>query len=166
MFLSPKNYAKKIGVKFGENCTISTKNFSAEPFLITIGDNVRILKGVSFYTHGGMWIFRKEYPNLDYFGKINIGNNCFIGDDAKLMPGITIEDNCIIGAGAVVTKMVPKGSIVAGNPIVYIGKSSDFIEKIKKLNCETKNLKKADKIKKLLSMEENKFIKKEFLQIK
>ena len=49
------------------------------------------------------------------------------------MPGITIEDDCIVGAGAVVTKSVPKGSIVAGNPAVYIGKSSDFIEKIKQL---------------------------------
>ena len=75
---------KELELRFGKNCTISTKNFSAEPFLITIGDNVRILKGVSFYTHGAMWIFREEYPNLDYFGKINIGNNCFIGADVKI----------------------------------------------------------------------------------
>lgn len=162
--LSPEKYAKRIGVKVGKNCFIFTKNFSGEPFLITIGDNVKIIKGVSFYTHAPMWVSHDEYPNLDYFGKISIGNNCFIGADAKLMPGVIIEDNCIVGAGAVVTKSVPKGSIVAGNPAVYIGKSADFVEKVKRLKCETKGLKKKDKIKKLLSLSDNHFIQKEFLK--
>ena len=113
-----------------------------------------------------MWIFRKDYPNLDYFGKIRIGNNCFIGEDAKILPGVIIESNCIVGAGSVVSKSIPKGSIVAGNPAQYIGKSSSFIEKAKVLNCNTKQLKKHDKIEKLLSLNENHFIKKEFLKIK
>ena len=45
-------------------------------------------------------------------------------------------------------------------------KSSDFIERIKKLNCETKNLKKEEKIGRLLSMEEDKFVKKSYIEIK
>ena len=45
-----------------------------------------------------------------------IGENCFIGGRALIMPGIEIGDGCIVGAGSVVTKSVPSGSLVAGNP--------------------------------------------------
>ena len=45
-----------------------------------------------------------------------IGRNCFIGGRAMILPGVEIGDGCIVGAGAVVTKSVPPGSIVAGNP--------------------------------------------------
>lgn len=45
-----------------------------------------------------------------------IGENCFIGGRALILPGVTIGDSCIVGAGSVVTKSVPSNSIVAGNP--------------------------------------------------
>ena len=45
-----------------------------------------------------------------------IGSNCFIGGRAMILPGVTVGDGSIIAAGAVVTKDVPPGSIVAGNP--------------------------------------------------
>ncbi len=45
-----------------------------------------------------------------------IGRNCFIGAHAIIMPGVTIGDQCIVGAGSVVTHDVPGGSIVGGNP--------------------------------------------------
>lgn len=45
-----------------------------------------------------------------------IGKRCFIGAHAILMPGITVGDGSIVGSGAVVTKNVPAGCIVAGNP--------------------------------------------------
>lgn len=45
-----------------------------------------------------------------------IGANCFIGGRSLILPGVEIGDNCVIGAGAVVTKPVPPRSIVAGNP--------------------------------------------------
>ncbi len=46
----------------------------------------------------------------------HIGRNCFIGAHAIIMPGVTIGDQCIVGAGSVVTNDVPAGSIVGGNP--------------------------------------------------
>ena len=49
-----------------------------------------------------------------------IGKNCFIGGRSLILPGIEIGDNCIVGAGAVVTKSVPPRSIVAGNPAQII----------------------------------------------
>ncbi|HET6249633.1 MAG TPA: DapH/DapD/GlmU-related protein [Tepidisphaeraceae bacterium] len=45
-----------------------------------------------------------------------IGSNCFIGGRSIILPGVTIGDGSIVAAGAIVTKDVPPGSIVAGNP--------------------------------------------------
>lgn len=51
------------------------------------------------------------------FGQMTrIGANCFIGCGAIILPGVTIGDQVIVGAGSVVTKDVPSNSIVAGNP--------------------------------------------------
>ena len=48
MIMTPKRYARFIGVKFGKNCLIATKNWSSEPYLIEIGNNVQI---TYLYTH-------------------------------------------------------------------------------------------------------------------
>lgn len=52
-----------------------------------------------------------------------IGQNCFIGGRSLILPGVTIGDSCIVGAGSVVTRSVPANSIVAGNParVLYSG---------------------------------------------
>ncbi|MDZ4275509.1 MAG: DapH/DapD/GlmU-related protein [Erythrobacter sp.] len=64
----------------------------------------------------------------------NIGPNCFIGGESIILPGITVGDSCVIGAGSVVTKDVPPRSIVAGNPAkvirsnIEVGTYGRFIE--------------------------------------
>jgi acetyltransferase-like isoleucine patch superfamily enzyme len=50
----------------------------------------------------------------------HIGENCFVGGRALVLPGVTIGNGCIVGAGAVVTKDVPDGCIVVGNPAKII----------------------------------------------
>ncbi|GIP47196.1 hypothetical protein J53TS2_07870 [Paenibacillus sp. J53TS2] len=55
------------------------------------------------------------------YGKpVNIGNNVWIGGRAVIVPGVTIGDNAVISAGAVVTKDVPNGAVVGGNPAKII----------------------------------------------
>lgn len=49
-----------------------------------------------------------------------IGRNCFIGGESLVLPGVSIGDDCVVGAGSVVTKDVPARSIVAGNPAKVI----------------------------------------------
>ncbi len=49
-----------------------------------------------------------------------IGKNCFIGGESLILPGVVIGDNCVVGAGSVVTRNVPERSIVAGNPAKII----------------------------------------------
>ena len=54
--------------------------------------------------------------------KVKIENNVWIGSDCTILPGVTIDDGAIIGAGSVVTKSVNKNVIVAGNPAKIIRK--------------------------------------------
>jgi acetyltransferase-like isoleucine patch superfamily enzyme len=118
--IDPVRYARSIGVRVGQECRligVSRETFGSEPYLIRLGDHVTITAGVRFITHdGGVWVMRREFPNIDVFGTIEIGSNVFIGLNAILMPGARIGDDCVIGAGSVVVKDVPSGTVAAGVP--------------------------------------------------
>lgn len=62
-----------------------------------------------------------------------IGNRYFIGVQSIILMGCYIGDDCIVGAGAVVTKDVPSGNIVVGNPARIIGRVEDLVNKRRKL---------------------------------
>ena len=67
----------------------------------------------------------------DVFGKITIGNNCFIGAKATIMYGVTLADSTIVAAGSVVTRSVKEeGKIIGGNPAKVIGDVKTFAEKM------------------------------------
>lgn len=131
-------YARSLGVQVGEDCRllgIRRGQFGTEPYLISIGNHVTITFGVSFITHdGGVWVLRRTYPNIDVFGRIVIQDNVFVGMNATLMPGVTVGSDSIVATGAVVTRDVPPGSIVAGVPAKVIGTVAEY---------ETKSLAKA-----------------------
>jgi len=115
--------ANFIGVKFGTNCRLISKDYGTEPWLISIGDNVTITDGVKFLTHDGSTCLAKDEKGRRYkYGKISIGNNVFIGVNSIIFPDVTIGNNVIIGAGSVVNKAVLDNSVCAGNPIREIGK--------------------------------------------
>lgn len=128
---NPVSYWRKKGVRIGNNCEVQPKvDFGSEPFLISIGNCVRINNGVQFITHdGGVWVIRhldKDYQDFDLFGAIIIGNNVHIGNNSIIMPGVTIGDNCIIGCGAIVTKSIPENSIAVGIPARVIESIDDY----------------------------------------
>lgn len=126
---------RKQGVIIGENSEIySDVLFGSEPYLIKLGDNVRITSGVKFVTHdGGIWVIRNKYSlkDADIFGKIEIGNNVHIGMNTIIMPGVHIGSNCIIGCGAVVTKNIPDNSIAVGVPAKVIKTIDEYYDKHK-----------------------------------
>lgn len=110
-------------------------DFGSEPYLIKIGDNVRITKGVQFITHdGSLWVLKKmgmmDMSAVKY-GNIVIGNNCNIGNKVIIMPNVHIGNNCIVGAGAIVTKNIPDNSVVAGVPAKYVETVQEYYEKVK-----------------------------------
>lgn len=139
------NILKRGGVKIGKNCIIDkTAEFGTEPYLISIGDNVRITKGVRFITHdGSLWVPRNlglVDKKADFFGKIVIGNNVNIGWDAIIMPGVQIGDNCIIAAGAIVTKNVPDNSVAVGIPAKVLESVQEYADKKRNSCVLTKNM--------------------------
>ena len=98
-------------VSIGEGTRISSHSFVCSG--VTIGNN-------SFVGHGVMFTNDKfDWPNNDrdkwIMRKTFIGNNVKIGSNATILP-VTIGDDVLIGAGSVVTKDVPKGSTILGNP--------------------------------------------------
>jgi len=135
---------KKKGVKIGANSEIYPDvDFGSEPYLVSLGDNVRVTQGVKFITHdGGVWVLRnlKKLPNADKFGTINIGSNVHIGINSIIMPGVTIGDNCVIGCGAIVTKDIPSNSVAVGSPARVIENIDEYYDKIKDKCDFTKNL--------------------------
>lgn len=165
IFYTPEKYARHIGVKIGENCLIHTKYFPSEGYLIEIGNNVRLAANVKFFTHGGVWSQRYRYPNLDFFGKIKIGDNTYIGDGVYIMPGVSIGEDVIIGAGSVVSRSIPDGVIVAGNPGKIVGKTIDFMDRIKTYNLGTKGMTTANKKEYLMKLSDDKFIKKDLIKV-
>ncbi|MBR5892506.1 MAG: acyltransferase [Bacteroidaceae bacterium] len=165
VFMSPKKYAQYIGVKIGKNCFIATKNWSSEPYLIEIGDNVQITRNVSVHTHGGGHVVRGKHPNYDSFGKVIIKDGAYIGAFSQIMPGVTIGKGALVAAGSIVTKSVPDGVVVAGNPAKFVCTVDEYIERNEKYNMGTKGLSYDAKKKALLNMEESKFIKKGYIKI-
>ncbi|ACA85943.1 acyltransferase [Shewanella woodyi] len=125
----------------------SYEMFSAEPYLVTLGDNVFISVGASFVCHDGSTLpFRKNIPDLELAGRINVGDNIFIGKGALVLPGVSIGNNCIVGANAVVAKDVPNNSVVAGNPARVIKSTDDFLAKAKRNSLKIGNLYGKDKV--------------------
>lgn len=73
-----------------------------------------------------------------YIGSIEIFDNCFIGANSTIMYNVKIGPNAIVAAGSVVTKDVPAGCIVGGNPARVIGRYDHLIEKRTNLNVSKK----------------------------
>lgn len=129
---SYKIYGRFLGVNFGKNVRITGRvDFGSEPYLINIGDNVTITKGIRFITHdGGVGLFRKEYPGINIFGKISVHNNVFIGTDTLILPNVTIGNNVIIGSGSLVSKSIPDNVVVAGVPVRIIRSISEYKDNV------------------------------------
>lgn len=131
-------FLRKKGVRVGNDVIFySPKNTLVDtttPFLLSIGNNVRITHGVIIITHDYSWSVLKQYEDDHVrqgaiFGAqspVMIGNNVFIGMNAIITRGVTIGDNVIIGAGSVVTKSCEPNSVYAGNPAKRIMSISEF----------------------------------------
>lgn len=120
-------YLKKHNVfaAMGDGCYYHPNTIPSEPFLLKLGNNVCVSSGVRFMTHGGAHVvFNGEENTKKYlfrFGEIKIEDNVYIGADVKIQYGVTVGSKSIIAAGAVVTKDVPSGTVVAGIPAKVIG---------------------------------------------
>lgn len=126
-------YARKLGVKIGNDCRIYISAWGTEPSLIEIGDNVTITSEVVLLTHDGASCLVKNNEGKRYYkyGAIKIADNVFIGYRSIIMPGVEIGSNVVIAAGSIVTKNVESNQVVGGNPAKQICAFDDFTKKIK-----------------------------------
>ncbi|WP_297130944.1 DapH/DapD/GlmU-related protein [uncultured Eubacterium sp.] len=147
----------KAGGKLGNNFHGNGTFPHAEPYLIEIGDDVTIASGTHWVTHDNS-VIKLGINATDYFGKIKIGNNCFIGTNVTLLPGVMLGDNTIVGASSVVTKSFPNGNVViAGNPAKIICTVDEFKEKKKNICINIDELGRDKKKEILYSLPEEKF---------
>ena len=153
-----------------QGCQLGGGNFidsrfwePSEPYLIKIGNNCQITRGVLFFTHGGAGAVRKWYPKFDTFGKITIGDYVYIGCNSIVLPGVTVGNNVLIAAGSVVTKSIPDNVVVGGNPAKIICSIESYLDRNRKFNMDTKGMPKEQKRSLLLSTDDASFIKKKVL---
>lgn len=83
---------------------------------VTFGDNVFIAPDCGFYTATHPIDAETRNTMLEYALPITVGDDVWFGGGVRVMPGVTIGSNVVIGAGSVVTKDIPAGVIAAGNP--------------------------------------------------
>lgn len=124
------DHLRKTGMEIGEDCWIfSEKIETSESYLIKIGNHVMISSEVLFTTHDASASYYIPGAS-DLFGRIQIGNDCFIGMGSIILAGVTLADHCIVGAGSVVTKsFLEPGSVIAGNPARKICTVDELREK-------------------------------------
>ncbi|WP_082071837.1 acyltransferase [Pseudarthrobacter chlorophenolicus] len=123
--------ARWMGVTVGENCRILSLLFGSEPWLVSVGSNVTISSGVRILTHDGVgWLYRDQEGRRFRYARVEIGSDVFVGIGSIIMPGVKVGDRCVIGAGSVVTKSIPDGSVVAGNPARLLMSYDSLMEKV------------------------------------
>lgn len=96
------------------NCTI------LDGAKVTFGDNVFVAPNCVFSTAGHAIDAEQRAKGLEIALPISVGNNVWIGANVSVLPGVTIGDNTIIGAGSVVNKDIPSNVIAVGNPCKVI----------------------------------------------
>ena len=121
----------------GNNVMIQSRKIPLYPELIYVGDNVRIASDVKFITHDVIHNVLNNLPAeqrnghkfVEKCGKIEIGDNVFIGAGTILTYDTKIGSNVVIGTGSVVVKDIPDDSVCAGVPCKRIGSFQDFLKK-------------------------------------
>ena len=117
------------GLVLGRNVTIAKTAVidASYPYLIRIGDNCSIAEEVRIWSHdAATFKFTGGYARL---GRVEIRDNCFIGDRSTILPGVTIGPDALVTAGSVVNRDVPPNTCVAGVPARVYARFGEFIER-------------------------------------
>lgn len=89
---------------------------------VTFGKNVFVAPNCGFYTAGHPLDVEQRNKSMEFAKPITVGDNVWIGGNVVVLPGVTIGNNTVIGAGSVVTKDIPSNVVAVGNPCRVIKK--------------------------------------------
>lgn len=155
------NFFRKKGAKIGKKCNICSNICTPETYLIELKDNVTIGANVEFITHDNS--ISKVFPNCtDLFGKIIIGNNCFVGARSVVMYGVELNDDIIVASGSVVTKSFKeKRIIIGGNPAKKIATWEDFEQKNQSKAFDLTRINKKD-LRNIVETSDDKLVKRKW----
>ena len=112
-------------IEIGENFYANHDCVMLDPAKIIFGDNVFIAPQCGFYTAGHPLDVNERNSGIEYAYPIKVGNNVWFGGHVSVMPGVTIGDNVVIGAGSVVTKDIPSNVVAVGNPCRVLREITD-----------------------------------------
>lgn len=112
-------------IEVGENFYANVNCIMLDVGKITIGDNVLFGPNVSIYTAGHPIHPESRNSGYEYGIPVTIGSNVWIGGSCVILPGVSIGNNVVIGAGSVVTKDIPDNVCAAGNPCRVIREITD-----------------------------------------
>jgi maltose O-acetyltransferase len=120
------------GLVLGKNVTIEYTAYIDDdfPYLVRIGDNCSIANYVRLLAHdAATYKFTNGHTRV---GKVELRDNCFIGERAIILPGVTIGPNVLVAAGSVVKGDIPPNSCAAGVPASVYATFEDWIERHKR----------------------------------
>lgn len=128
----------KNGLRMGKHIILFNReeDYGCNPHLVSIGDNCVITSGVKFITNPGIAVantFGSKNDSAYHLGEIIVHDNCFIGLNAIILPGVNIGPNAVIGAGAVVMDDIEPNRCVSGNP-AKVTCTLQYYEKVCKKN--------------------------------
>ena len=142
---SKNKYLDYVGIRHGDDIHIYGsihKMFGTEPWCISLGNHVHITDDVRFITHdGGTLLYRHLVPDLEITKPIHVGDYVYFGTRSTILPGVSIGNNCVIAACAVVTKDVPDNSVVGGVPARFIKSSQEYFLKMQEESLHLGHLK-------------------------
>jgi len=142
--IDPVGFWRHRGARIGDRCLFGRSvDLGTEPYLIT--------------HDGGVWVFRDERPAIDVFGPIKIGDNTYLGWGVTVLPGVTIGANCVIGAGAVVSRSIPDNSVAVGVPARVIRTLDEYRKKTFAEAVEVRGMNRAERREHLVRL----FVKEE-----
>lgn len=126
-YIEPPFYANWGGyhVHFGKNVYANFNLCLVDDTHIYIGDNTMIAPNVTIATAGHPILPELREQFYQYNMPVKIGKTCWIGAGTVIVPGVTIGDNVVIGAGSVVTKDIPDNVVAVGNPCRVLREISD-----------------------------------------
>ena len=117
-YIEPPLHANMAGayVHFGKNVYANFNLTLVDDGHIYVGDYTMIGPNVTIATAGHPILPELREKGYQYNMEVHIGKNCWLGSGVVVLPGVTIGDNVVVGAGSIVTKDLPSNVVAVGNP--------------------------------------------------